>query len=164
MDQMNHRVDQPNGSPSAAETEFESDKGVSKDGRSSRAVRGGTPGTTEPDLSSVEGQKRAVYRRVRVIDRWRRWRGLFDHDGWPQMWGQRPYKLIYEWEQGAIPGQWTIDHTCGEKDRLDHLEAVTRGENLRRRHARERGELPIGHAGMLPRSSAGDVAPGPPAI
>jgi Fe-S-cluster formation regulator IscX/YfhJ len=66
------------------------------------------------------------------------------------MWGQRPYKLIYEWEQGPIPPKWTIDHTCGEKDCLDHLEAVTRGENLRRRHARERGELPIGHAGPTP--------------
>ena len=103
-----------------------------------------------------------MYRRVRVIDGWRRWRGLFDHDGWPQMWGQRPYKLIYEWEQGPIPAQWTIDHTCGEKDCLDHLEAVTRGENLRRRHARERGELPIGHAGMLPPNSAGSAKSDPP--
>jgi hypothetical protein len=87
---------------------------------------------------------------VKVMDGWRCWRGLFDHKGRPQMWGQRPYKLIYEWEQGPIPPGWTIDHTCGLKDCLDHLEAVTLGENLRRRHARERGELPIGHAGLTP--------------
>jgi hypothetical protein len=102
----------------------------------------------------VDGQKRAVYRRVKMIDGWRCWRGLFDHDGWPQMWGQRPYKLIYEWEQGPIPPRWTIDHTCGLKDCLDHLEAVTLGENLRRRHARERGELPIGHAVLTPGTPA----------
>jgi hypothetical protein len=37
----------------------------------------------------------------------------------------------------------------------DHLECVTHGENLRRRHARERGELRTGHAGLVPPRRAG---------
>jgi len=32
----------------------------------------------------------------------------------------------------------------------DYLKCVTLAENLRRRHARERGELPTGHAGLVP--------------
>ena len=60
------------------------------------------------------------------------------------------YRLVYRWEQGRIPQGWTIDHACGLKDCMDHLECVTRAENVRRRHARERGELPIGHTGMIP--------------
>jgi hypothetical protein len=51
---------------------------------------------------------------------------------------------------GPMPKRWTIDHACGEKNCLDHLECFTRGENLRRRHARERGELRTGHAGPVP--------------
>jgi HNH endonuclease len=96
---------------------------------------------------------------VRSIDGWRRWRGWFDSDGYPRMWGQLAHRLIYEWEQGPIPPRWTIDHTCGEKDCLDHLEAVTLGENLRRRHARERGELPIGHDGLVPPGLAAALSP-----
>jgi hypothetical protein len=148
------------GTPATAASELEVDNDGSNPGASGQAVRRDTPGHPEPDFSSVDGQKRTVYRRVKVIDGWRRWRGLFDHDGWPQMWGQRPYKSIYEWEQGPIPPRWTIDHTCGEKDCLDHLQAVTLGENLRRRHARERGELPVGHAGMSPPGQPEPAEPG----
>ena len=146
------------GSPPTADLEFESDNDGVRPDAADQAVRDGTERNPSIDLSSPEGQKRAVYRRIQTIDGWRRWRGLFDHDGWPQMWGQRPYKLIYEWEHGAVPTGWTIDHTCGEKDCLDHLEAVTRGENLRRRHARERGELPLGHGTATPSGSSGGTS------
>jgi hypothetical protein len=86
----------------------------------------------------------------------RRWRGSRDTDGYPRYghgrqdggWTQA-YRLIYLWEQGPIPRRWTIDHAFGEKDCLDHPECVTRGEHLRRRHARERGELRTGHAGLV---------------
>jgi len=88
---------------------------------------------------------------------WRRWRGSFDNDGYPRYWRGRKhggwtqaYRLIYQWELGPIPRRWTIDHTCGEKDCLDHLECVKRAENLRCRHGRERGELRTGHAGPVP--------------
>jgi hypothetical protein len=140
----------PDGSPETAVAEFRSDNGIGKLEPADRALRDGTPEHTEPDFGSAEGLRHTVYRRVKVIDGWRCWRGLFDHNGRPQMWGQRPYKLLYEWENGPIPPRWTIDHTCGLKDCLDHLEAVTLGDNLRRRHARERGELAIGHAGLTP--------------
>jgi hypothetical protein len=60
------------------------------------------------------------------------------------------YRLIYRWEHGPIPKRWTIDHACGEKDCMDHLECVTRAENVRRRHAREQGALSTGHTGMAP--------------
>jgi hypothetical protein len=148
------------GSPSSPNAEFTADNGTGKVEPADQALRGVTPGHTDPDFGSAEGLKRTVYRRVKVIDGWRCWRGLFDHQGRPQMWGQRPYKLIYEWEQGPIPPRWTVDHTCGLKDCLDHLEAVTLAENLRRRHARERGELPVGHAALtpgMPMPAASDV-------
>ena len=60
------------------------------------------------------------------------------------------YRLIYQYEIGPIPPKWTIDHACGEKDCLDHLECVTRAENLRRRHARDLGQLRTGHVGLVP--------------
>jgi hypothetical protein len=99
-----------------------------------------------------------VYALIEVdAEGWRRWRGSKDIKGYPRFWRGRKqggwtqaYPLIYRWEQGPIPKRWTIDHACGEKDCLDHLECVTRGENLRRRHARERGELRTGHAGLVP--------------
>jgi len=165
MIQVDHESpdESPNGSPSGADSEFDSDNGVSNSEPVARVVIEETPKNTDPDVTNLEGQQRAVYRRVRMIDGWRRWRGLFDHDGWPRMWGQPAYRLIYEWEQGPIPAQWTIDHACGEKDCLDHLEAVTRGENLRRRHARERGELPMGHTGMTPPRRDSEAASTTPA-
>jgi HNH endonuclease len=90
-------------------------------------------------------------------DGWRRWRGSFDKEAYPRIWLGRKrggyaasYRLIYTWEVRAIPAGWTIDHACGEKDCMDHLECVTRAENLRRRHARERGELRTGHGGLIP--------------
>jgi len=88
----------------------------------------------------TEGERR---RRVYVlieVDRegWRRWRGSFDKEQYPRFWlgrkqgGWTPaYHLIYRWEQGPIPKRWTIDHVCGEKDCLDHLECVTRREPAR---------------------------------
>jgi hypothetical protein len=99
------------------------------------AVQEQTQENTQRDSSSPEGQQRALYRRVRNMDgRWR-CQGLFDQDGRSQMREQRAYKLVCHWEQGPIPPTWTIDHACCEKESLDHLEAATRGENLRRRRA-----------------------------
>jgi hypothetical protein len=125
------------------------------------AVQEQTQENTQRDSSSPEGQQRALYRRVRNMDgRWR-CQGLFDQDGRSQMREQRAYKLVCHWEQGPIPPTWTIDHACCKKESLDHLEAATHGENLRRRRARERGKLSIGHAGMVPpvRQCAGTAEP-----
>ena len=101
--------------------------------------------------------RRLVYGYAKIGgDGWRHWHGSFDKEAYPPAWLRAErrwtaaYRLIYAWERGPIPKRWTIDHVCGEKDCLDHLECVSRAENLRRRHARERGELPTGHAGMVP--------------
>ncbi len=50
--------------------------------------------------------------------------------------------------EGAFdPLQDVLVETAHLRDaRLEDLEAVTGAENTRRRHARERGELPTGHA------------------
>ena len=44
------------------------------------------------------------------------------------------HRAAYEQEHGPIPEGMTIDHTCRVRSCVnpDHLEAVTRGENLRR--------------------------------
>jgi len=101
--------------------------------------------------------RRLVYSLITVDQEgWRRWQGSPDQKGYPRVWlsdvrkWTQAYRLVYRWEQGRIPTGWTIDHTCGLKDCMDHLECVTVAENVRRRHARERGELPIGHTGMVP--------------
>lgn len=111
--------------------------------------------------STEEAEDRdVVYRHVRVVDGWRRWTGNFDADGYPRVWvpWERRYvqahRLVFAWEQVPIPKGWTIDHTCDLKACLSHLEAVTRAENLRRRHARERGELPRGHEQFEPAKQA----------
>ena len=119
-----------------------------------RATERGNAGRSEDDSEL----RRGVYALIEVDrDGWRRWRGPVDAKQYPRFWRGRKqggwtqaYRLIYLWELGPIPKHWTIDHACGEKDCLDHLECVTRGENLRRRHARERGELRTGHAGLVP--------------
>ena len=81
--------------------------------------------------------RQLVYRCIDIDrDGWRRWRGSFDKEEYPRVWPGRQhggwtsaYRLIYRWEQGLIPTGWTIDHACGEKDCLDHLECVTRAEH-----------------------------------
>ena len=94
-------------------------------------------GPTETEL------QRLVYSLITVDQAgWRRWQGSPDRKGYPRVWPSgvrkwtQAYRLVYRWEQGIIPKGWTIDHTCGLKDCMDHLECVTRAENLRRRHAR----------------------------
>ena len=112
-------------------------------------------GGTEPE----EDLRGMVYRHVKVKDGWRTWVGNFDVDGYPRVWVptrrkyEQAHRLICEWEHGVMQKGWTVDHVCDIKACVDHLEACTRAENLRRRHARERGELPTGHAQYA------DVAP-----
>jgi hypothetical protein len=125
-----------------------------REGGGAASARVGRPGQVRTDAEL----RREVYALIEVdAEGWRRWRGSKDVKSYPRFWRGRKqggwtqaYPLIYRWEQGPMPKRWTIDHACGEKDCLDHLECGTRGENLRRRHARERGELRTGHAGLVP--------------
>jgi hypothetical protein len=52
----------------------------------------------------------------------------------------RAHRYAYELLVGPIPAGLTLDHLCGHQlcVRPHHLEPVTNGENLRRRHARRR--------------------------
>jgi hypothetical protein len=136
----------PAHSNTTAETTPARDSAKSTQQRTSRATE-----LTDAELRHL------VYSLIKIDQNgWRRWRGSPDVKGYPRVWlpGVRKwtqaYRLVYRWEQGMIPKGWTIDHACGLKDCMDHLECVTRAENLRRRHARERGQLPTGHAGMAP--------------
>jgi hypothetical protein len=69
----------------------------------------------------------------------------------------RAHRWAYEQAHGRPPAGWTLDHDCHSRDvycpgglaclhrrcvRLDHLVAMTNAENLRRRHARRRGQEP----------------------
>ncbi len=109
-----------------------------------------------------------VYDQIRIKQGWRVWIGTVDPEKYPRIWVPRhhrdwktkawrggyefAYRLLYRWEVGEIPKGRTIDHTCSLKWCMEaiHLEAITSGENTRRRHARERGQLAMGHAGMEP--------------
>lgn len=105
----------------------------------------------KPEITEEAEDRDVVYRHVKVIGGWRTWTGNFDVDGYPRVWlpwkrrYEQAHRVICEWENGPIPKGWTVDHVCSIKACCSHLEAVTRAENLRRRHARERGEIPTGH-------------------
>lgn len=61
------------------------------------------------------------------------------------------HRIAYEHWKGTIPRGLDIDHLCSRRDCVNpaHLEAVTRGENIRRSHARnprpERTTCHLGH-------------------
>jgi HNH endonuclease len=63
---------------------------------------------------------------------------------------QLVHRLAYELVNGAIPDGYTLDHLCRNRACFnpDHLEPVTRGENVRRGHPyRQRKEVCInGHS------------------
>ncbi len=113
---------------------------------------------------SEDEEKTIVYRDVRVEGGWRIWGGRLDEDGYPMSLVPRPegwlgkwkfYKLpahrkICEWEQGAIPPRWEVDHECGLKRCLDHMKAKPKQANLQNKVARARGEIPTGHMGRGP--------------
>jgi hypothetical protein len=111
-------------------------------------------GATEAEFREM------VYEHIRVEDGWRVWRGSVDADDYPRQWWPKTkpekskyesvHRWVYQWETGdGVMKGWTIDHVCGLKRCLDHLEKVTAAENTRRRHERERGERPTGHEGMV---------------
>lgn len=123
---------------------------------------------TEESATTEEELKALIYAQLRVVDGFRMWPEHApgrDDDGYPRQWvprkwysrKERKWKGGYEtvhrwvctWEHGAIPKGWSVDHVCGIKDCADHLEAVTVAENTRRRHARDRGEIPTGHDHLI---------------
>lgn len=75
------------------------------------------------------------------------------------------HRLTYEWEYGKIPQGLMIDHLCETKEcvRPSHLEAVTNGENNRRKRYRPQhveqlvlwgpepeGQLSLWHGSFIP--------------
>lgn len=72
------------------------------------------------------------------------WTGPLTDDGYPRFRLKdrpvRAHRWAYERLVGPIPAGLTLDHLCEVPAcvRPDHLEPVTRSENLRRRHARRR--------------------------
>jgi hypothetical protein len=121
------------------------------------------PPTDETETTEAELKQMVYGRVIRTEGGWRAWPkgGSWDPKGYPRQWVSRQkrdpktgawiggfepvHRWVYTWEVGPIPKGWSVDHVCNLKWCLDHLEAVTVGENTRRRHARARGELPTGH-------------------
>ena len=63
------------------------------------------------------------------------WTGACSRNGYARLGQAYAHRLIYEAEKGPIPAGLDIDHLCSVRCCVnpDHLEAVTRSENLRRR-------------------------------
>jgi hypothetical protein len=71
------------------------------------------------------------------------WAGSVDRDGYPTLDGRRIYRQVYTERVGPIPAKHEIDHVCRRRRclRPGHLEAVTRGENERRKNPRRRSRV-----------------------
>jgi hypothetical protein len=75
------------------------------------------------------------------------WRGAKSDNGYPNIsvGGSTVYahRVAYHLVKGPIPAGMIVDHGCGNRScvRPDHLEAISQGENLRRRHAAAAGKL-----------------------
>lgn len=75
------------------------------------------------------------------------WLGALSTEGYGTIGHRYMHRMFYEWRRGPIPQGLTIDHLCHCRSCVnpDHMEPVTRGENVRRGKARIR-ECPTGHA------------------
>lgn len=82
------------------------------------------------------------------------WTGVVNHNGYPlasiNYKRVRLHRWVYETFIDQIPKGWDVDHVCGNRRCLRHLEAVTRQENLRRARVRKYGanyttHCPRGH-------------------
>jgi hypothetical protein len=62
---------------------------------------------------------------------------------------QRPHRVVYEGLVAPVPAGMDLDHLCRNRSCVnpDHLEVVTRRENVRRgsRHAQPKQACPQGH-------------------
>lgn len=63
------------------------------------------------------------------------WTGALDKDGYGYSNGKRAHRTAYATAYGGVPDGMEIDHTCRTRACInpDHLEAVTRAENNRRK-------------------------------
>lgn len=89
------------------------------------------------------------------------WTGYVTREGYPQMsQGRAVHRLVYKLAVGPIPFGFDVDHTCHNEDiscvgghgcphrrcvNPVHLEAVSRGENLRRSFVVRKPLCPQGH-------------------
>jgi len=79
------------------------------------------------------------------------WNGALDRDGYGRtVYGfKQAHRVMYEEQVGPIPEGMEIDHLCNVRSCVnpEHLEAVTRGENERRKNERRRepGKCINGH-------------------
>ena len=68
------------------------------------------------------------------------WHGRRDRGGYGRKGLRLAHRVVYEAEVGDIPADYVVDHRCRNRRcvRPEHLEAVTRIENERRKSRRYR--------------------------
>ena len=89
------------------------------------------------------------------------WAGSVDNDGYPQVvWKGKRYRVHRLWFEHvtgeALPVDLEIDHVCGCRRCLLHLEPCSKAENLRRRFARD--AVPLAFAWRAARDAALNLA------
>ena len=95
-------------------------------------------------MSITNTLTRRLYDKFLIGDGCWEWTASLNDSGYGQVaWQGKPlraHRVVYEWLVGPIPEGMTLDHLCRNRKcvRPDHLEPVTRGENVRRGIAAEK--------------------------
>lgn len=75
------------------------------------------------------------------------WRGSMTHNGYGQISAHgrltRAHRLMWEWQDGAIPEGMQVDHTCGARSCVNpaHLRLVSPKQNMEHRQGANRNSI-----------------------
>lgn len=82
----------------------------------------------------------SIWRHVLITDTCWLWTGPLNHSGYGTASGQGAHRVVFQRLVGTVASGLELDHLCRVRNcvRPDHLEPVTRSENVRRAHAAAR--------------------------